>query len=343
MGDAEIKAVVEGLRQFRSEIRVVSGKPWRELIGKALAEDPRRLVYIGDLKVTVLGMETTFLIDYIRKEVPIGDVFFADYFADALAAMMRTARRYGKTLYVVTRSALDLSGCAKLFIVQNGVSLPLLRNIRTEIAIRPDLSYSMHVFGFFYRLGRTKLEMMRIDAEKEAKRVAGVLFTPGMPVAAKVYLAHNYLAYTVKYQRHAVTKLQDCSKQCAYGALIEKLCVCQGFSEAFQMLMELGGVPSRLIEGTILKSGGGHAWNLIAIDGSRYSHVDVTWDAAGERPVYTYFMKGDATFKGLRKWNTSLNPSCAGDASILPAARRYVAAHRQELLDRGVEPAVLDL
>ena len=72
----------------------------------------------------------------------------------------------------------------------------------------------------------------------------------------------------------------------AYGALIDRTCVCQGYAALlYRLLLELG-VDNRVLTGT--GNGGGHAWNIVELD-DVYYNVDPTWDAG--RTEYDYFLK----------------------------------------------------
>ena len=59
------------------------------------------------------------------------------------------------------------------------------------------------------------------------------------------------------------------------GIFVYKTAVCDGYSQAFQLCMELLGIPCVRIIGTA--NGGGHAWNAVQLEGEWYQ-VDVTWD-----------------------------------------------------------------
>lgn len=62
-----------------------------------------------------------------------------------------------------------------------------------------------------------------------------------------------------------------------YGALVKKIAVCEGYSKAYQYMLSLLGIESRVCSSEKLK----HMWNIVTIDGVEY-HVDVTQDD----PVY---------------------------------------------------------
>lgn len=73
----------------------------------------------------------------------------------------------------------------------------------------------------------------------------------------------------------------------AYGALINKSCVCEGYAEAFQYLLYKRGIQAFRITG--VAGGVGHAWTVVRIDGNYY-HVDPTWNDGTEDYIsYAYF------------------------------------------------------
>ena len=77
----------------------------------------------------------------------------------------------------------------------------------------------------------------------------------------------------------------------AYGALIDKTSVCQGYAVLlYRMLLE-AGIDCRVISG--YGNGGGHAWNIVRLNG-KYYNVDATWDASW--PGSPFFMKSDKDF-----------------------------------------------
>lgn len=117
----------------------------------------------------------------------------------------------------------------------------------------------------------------------------------------KIKLIHNYLIDSIEYEE---TLTQDHIYD-IYGALINKMCVCEGYAKAFQYLMNEIGVENTIVIGTGTNSKNeteNHAWNYVKLNEKWYA-VDVTWDdpvitGGGKltnKARYEYFLKGSNT------------------------------------------------
>lgn len=76
----------------------------------------------------------------------------------------------------------------------------------------------------------------------------------------------------------------------AYNALVEGRAVCEGYSRALQLLLDMVGIPNYLATGVGVDDSGsreGHMWNIVTIDGSNY-HVDATWDDLDAEDIHHY-------------------------------------------------------
>ena len=76
----------------------------------------------------------------------------------------------------------------------------------------------------------------------------------------------------------------------AYNALVEGRAVCEGYSRALQLLLDMVGLPNYLATGVGVDDSGsreGHMWNIVTIDGSNY-HVDATWDDLDAEDIHHY-------------------------------------------------------
>ena len=72
--------------------------------------------------------------------------------------------------------------------------------------------------------------------------------------------------------------------------------VCEGYARAYKVICDQFGIPCVLIGGTVVQGGTtiGHMWNGVLINGKWYL-TDVTWDDAGNKASYKYFMVGNIT------------------------------------------------
>ncbi len=107
----------------------------------------------------------------------------------------------------------------------------------------------------------------------------------------------------------------------AYGALVNKLAVCDGFSSAFSLIAKEFGFRSVLVEGKSDYNGKKveHAWNIVEFEG-KYYHVDATWDQSAyntfENYPYFYFGLTDDEIAIDHEWDYRRTPTCSnGDLS----------------------------
>ncbi len=96
----------------------------------------------------------------------------------------------------------------------------------------------------------------------------------------------------------------------AYGALVDKKSVCEGYAEAFKLLCDKAGIDCILVTGMSLsdpdKEPETHMWNLVRMDDDVWYAVDVTWDDASDiEGNYSYFLVGADTVIRGKKFSES--------------------------------------
>lgn len=79
---------------------------------------------------------------------------------------------------------------------------------------------------------------------------------------------HDYLVKYITYD----TTLQGDKIHSAYGALVEKKSVCEGYAKAFKLACEKLNIPSQLVTSDT------HMWNYVMMDDGAWYVVDVTFD-----------------------------------------------------------------
>ena len=130
----------------------------------------------------------------------------------------------------------------------------------------------------------------------------------------KEKLIHDYIVSNVAYGYPGGKKEPEGDAYSAYGALVLKKAVCNGYAEGMKLLCDLSGVTCKMISGTA--DGEKHAWNLIKLDKEWY-HADLTWDDPEpdetSRIMYPYFNVDDTQMKADHKWNAALYQKAEGN------------------------------
>lgn len=143
---------------------------------------------------------------------------------------------------------------------------------------------------------------------EEAVRVHDSLVDPSMSEYERVKAFHDYLCKTVTYKDNG-----DVSHT-AYGALVKHASVCQGYTQAMDLLCYLSGIDCEHIFGQSTNGGErvNHSWVRVNIDGGWYN-VDPTWDDQVSYISYKYFLVSDAHMSN-HIWTDYPNwPTCPSD------------------------------
>ena len=172
-----------------------------------------------------------------------------------------------------------------------------------------------------YALGSTYKYYYRIDPNTNIKYVLSIEFTYIMTLneyieaettinkAKNLYLSgikpewndlekivytNNFLCQYCTYASNIIE-----SSHTLYGALVDRLPVCDGYSKAFKFLTEAAGIKSIVVTSFDME----HAWNMVEYNGDYY-HLDVTWndDHNGVgRTTYRYFLASDSGFSNSNR------------------------------------------
>ena len=153
---------------------------------------------------------------------------------------------------------------------------------------------------YFFTKEQMSAETEKINAAAD-ELLKGI--TPSMPEFERERLLHDRLAKSITYD------LNEKYAHTAYGALVNGRAVCDGYTQAFQYLLQRVGIQSFMVTGT--GKGGNHAWNIVRIDG-RYYNVDLTWDDQERDTFYAYFNLTDERIKDDHTFDTTVYriPEC---------------------------------
>ena len=149
----------------------------------------------------------------------------------------------------------------------------------------------------------------------------------------KALYLHDYLCKNVKYNDK---KDGNRWQHSAYGALIKRECVCDGYSRAYNLLLQKAGIQAWQVNGYAKEDGQydidgiGHSWNIMWIEGECY-YTDVTFDDGDSNNCisHRYFCRSKEAFdndhlilysdKKIYKYRTQFLehaiPECSHDES----------------------------
>lgn len=176
-------------------------------------------------------------------------------------------------------------------------------------------------FCGMYPLYRIKKMQKDID-EAISNALEEIMLSNPLSDYDKLICIYEYLQDHVKYD---AKEMENCCKygkivnifsHNAYGALVNKIAVCDGISAAFALLSQKMGFDSTVVGGSALfrtSMFSSHAWNLIRV-GEKYYHVDATWDINHKEQTgeysYEYFCVDDDTICTDHNWDINTTSPC---------------------------------
>lgn len=155
---------------------------------------------------------------------------------------------------------------------------------RLMLKQHPEFNYDTVVwqdkkgyYGYYFssELTDTELDAKWQAAQKKANAIIKKKIKKGMTTEQKLRVLHDYLMKTCQYD-YKLTEIEGYEDQLtAYGVLVKKKGVCQGYTAAFNLLAQKAGVYSIAVCGRV--PSGSHTWNYVRL-GKKCLHIDCTWD-----------------------------------------------------------------
>ncbi len=127
-------------------------------------------------------------------------------------------------------------------------------------------------------------ERMEKELDKAVKDILAKV-TAKTPYEVELQL-HDLLCEIAEYNDDD----SDPSIYTAYGALVKKKALCEGYSKAMQLLLQKCGIAATVVSG--VAAGEDHMWNLVLINNEWYN-LDVTWDDMQIAVSHEYFNLSD--------------------------------------------------
>lgn len=163
--------------------------------------------------------------------------------------------------------------------------------------------------------GKIIIKINKIYKKEQIEAINAVLDTTyksiineKMSTKDKLKIIHDFIINNTKYDTKRAEilekKLDDSNNlyesHIAYGALIQGVAICGGYTDAFSLFLDKMGINNyRIISGN-------HTWNYLEVDNNWY-HTDLTWDdpvikgQETEVLMHNFFLITDAEL-------TKLNP-----------------------------------
>ena len=172
----------------------------------------------------------------------------------------------------------------------------------TKVVIHADPVYSPQEYRDIY--------------EKLNKTVRRILKAPELSgdFLQRVLYLHDYLAGEITYFRGNSDTRSQREIHTIVGALLNRACVCDGYSRAFRLLCDMSRISCIVVSGTAVSDGKreNHAWNVVKNQGKKY-HIDVTWDSniSSKDPItHIYCLRSDQFFQRDHFWDQNKIPRC---------------------------------
>lgn len=155
----------------------------------------------------------------------------------------------------------------------------------------------------FYYFSGSQFKNRNVSYKAVAESMVADLKTSALTNVQKALILHDRLAVHCEYDQENYDKwVEDRNYEIPpdsfnmYGALVNRVAVCQGYSKAYKYMLDLLGIPNRICK----SESAAHMWNVLTIDGKEY-HVDVTHDDpvrdVSGRVNHTNFLVSTKKFK----------------------------------------------
>lgn len=163
-----------------------------------------------------------------------------------------------------------------------------------------------------YNLETGVLKQMKEETRTLLEQAESEINIQGMSDYEIVCAVNDYLCDTIVYPESEPYAEET---HTAYGAFKNGSAVCDGYARAAKLLLNDYGIECDFVVGECIPDGG-HAWNLVRLDGEWY-HMDVTWNDGGaewdENARGEYLLVTDDFMKQSRIWDEKVYPASADE------------------------------
>lgn len=173
-----------------------------------------------------------------------------------------------------------------------------------------------------YSLSEERIKEIKTEENQRAKEIIDEIIKVGMSDYEKEKAIHDYIVNNARYDYENYRK-NTIPKEAhmAYGVLVNKVGVCEGYALAMYKLLNMAGVECKVVTGTVpdpdTEKRENHAWNMVKLDDGYY-HVDATFDdpvingGAISTLSHKYFNLTDKQIEADHQWDRNKYPLCNG-------------------------------
>lgn len=175
---------------------------------------------------------------------------------------------------------------------------------------------SVYRFDIVYGSDYGTILEQKSTVNKKVQEIVDKYVTNEMNDLEKVFVLHNYLVSNAEYDfnSYSANSMRG-NTSTAYGALINKLAICNGYAEAMSLLLDKVGIDNKFVVG--YGNNELHAWNLVKVNG-KYYHLDSTWDGPlwndktsnSNYIRFKYFLLSDSAMSKDHNWDKSRYTEC---------------------------------
>ena len=180
-----------------------------------------------------------------------------------------------------------------------------------------------------------EIKIKNIQIDNVVNEIVSSVITENMTEFEKELAIHDELVKQVNYYVYDSIDTIPSIKHTAYGALVQKEAVCDGYSKAFKLLLDKVGIDNIIIRGSTEQVA--HAWNVVSI-GDEYYHVDATSDRlinVENYAIHTYFNLNDKQIADTHVIDNSYNiPQCNSDEYEYYNQMKYYISKQDNLYNK---------
>ncbi len=223
--------------------------------------------------------------------IEVGDSAFLDCDLTGQLVFPDTMERIGQSAFL---------GCGRISSVQLPAGLAEIG----EDAFAPGTYFFVNEASYAYLYAKANyhpISFEPIDLDMSGLETADQItdwvienyISSDMDEFEKALVLHDWLIGYSEYDGEAFGVIDTTyGKSMAEQLLQYGIGVCRHYASAYQVLLRKAGIKYEYVRGTTYGGSGGHAWNLVRMEGDWY-HVDCTWDDPNWGECRAYFGLSD--------------------------------------------------